>query len=308
MTNVRIVPAAQRTPDPGVAAAALDLAARLPHLILEARRVQTALPGIHGRRRSGPGEEFWQFRPFSAGESASRIDWRRSGRDDRLYVREREWEASHAIHLWIDRSPSMGYASSLASAPKSERALVIGLALADALVDGGERVGLIGLLPPRSSRGVAERLADALLHDTAGADADLPQMIPLAPTAEAVIVTDALVPTADFTSTIASLSSRGARGHVVRVLDPVEETFPFVGEAILEDIEGPLSLRVGNAAEWGQRYRERFAAHAAALASVCTRAGWTFTTHHTDRPATEIALRAMSLIADGRRSSGAGGR
>lgn len=308
MTSVRVVPVAERAPDPGVAAAALDLAARLPHIILEARRVQAALPGIHGRRRAGPGEEFWQFRPFTAGEAAIRVDWRRSGRDDRLYVREREWEASHAIHLWIDRSASMGYASSLATAPKSERALIIGLALADALVDGGERVGLIGLLPPRSSRGIAERLADALLHDTVGAEADLPEITPLPPTAEAVLITDALVPTSDFTRTIASLSARGARGHVVRVLDPVEETFPFVGEAILEDIEGPITLRVGNAAEWGKRYRERFSAHAAALTSACTSAGWTLTTHHTDRPATEVALRAISLIADGRRASGTGGR
>ena len=49
------------------------------------------------------------------------------------------------IWLWIDRSASMGFASDLASAPKVERALVLGLALADAFVEGGERVGLLGL-------------------------------------------------------------------------------------------------------------------------------------------------------------------
>ena len=43
--------------------------------------------GLHGRRRAGPGESFWQFRPFVTGEAAARIDWRRSARDDRLYVR-----------------------------------------------------------------------------------------------------------------------------------------------------------------------------------------------------------------------------
>ena len=93
---------------------------------------------------------FWQFRPFVAGEAAQRIDWRRSARDDRLYVREREWETAQTIWFWIDRSASMGFASDLAQAPKIERALVLGLALADAFVEGGERVGLLGLMAPRA--------------------------------------------------------------------------------------------------------------------------------------------------------------
>ena len=48
------------------------------------------------------------------GEEARRIDWRRSARDNHLYVREREWEAAHDYHLWMDVSPSMAFASSLA--------------------------------------------------------------------------------------------------------------------------------------------------------------------------------------------------
>src|SRR5580692_11962120 len=74
------------------------LAAAMPRLILEARRVAaTVLHGSHGRRRVGPGENFWQYRRFVSGEPASRVDWRRSARDDHLYVREREWEAAHTV-------------------------------------------------------------------------------------------------------------------------------------------------------------------------------------------------------------------
>ena len=113
---------------------ALTLAHRMPRLVLEARRVAANLAhGIHGRRRAGIGESFWQFRPFVAGEAAQRIDWRRSARDDRLYVREREWETAQTVWLWIDRSASMGYVSDLAQAPKIERAIVLGLALAELL-------------------------------------------------------------------------------------------------------------------------------------------------------------------------------
>ena len=63
--------------------------------------------GLHGRRRSGSGENFWQYRRFVSGEPARRVDWRRSARDDHLYVREQEWEAAHTVWIWPDRSPSM---------------------------------------------------------------------------------------------------------------------------------------------------------------------------------------------------------
>src|ERR1700729_4540077 len=102
------------------------LAASMPRLILEARRVaSTIIHGMHGRRRAGPGENFWQYRRFVSGEPASRVDWRRSARDDHLYVREREWEAAHTVWVWPDRSPSMVFASPLVWETKLDRALVV---------------------------------------------------------------------------------------------------------------------------------------------------------------------------------------
>src|SRR6267142_5745045 len=90
------------------------LAATMPRLILEARRIAaTVIHGLHGRRRAGPGENFWQYRHFLSGEPARRVDWRRSARDDQLYVREQEWEAAHTVWIWADRSPSMVFRSQL---------------------------------------------------------------------------------------------------------------------------------------------------------------------------------------------------
>ena len=95
----------------------------MPRLILEARRVAaTVIHGLHGRRRAGTGENFWQFRRFMSGEPARSIDWRRSARDDHLYVREREWEAAHTVWLWADRSPSMDFASRAAPSGASSTA------------------------------------------------------------------------------------------------------------------------------------------------------------------------------------------
>src|ERR1700731_4335113 len=129
-----------------------SLAATMPRLILEARRVAaTVIHGLHGRRRAGPGENFWQYRRFMSGEPASRVDWRRSGRDDHLYVRALGWEAAHTVWIWPDRSPSMNFASPLVRDSKLFRTLVIALALAEVLVEAGERVGIPGLTRPTGS-------------------------------------------------------------------------------------------------------------------------------------------------------------
>src|ERR1700760_3438393 len=134
------------------------LAATMPRLILEARRVAaTVIHGLHGRRRAGPGENFWQYRRFVSGEPAARVDWRRSARDDHLYVREQEWEAAHTVWIWPDRSPSMAFASREARDSKLERGLIVTFALAELLVSGGERVGIPGLMNPTSNNNVIDK-------------------------------------------------------------------------------------------------------------------------------------------------------
>jgi uncharacterized protein (DUF58 family) len=269
----------------------------MPHLVLEARRVSSLLAhGLHGRRRAGPGESFWQFRPFVTGEAAARVDWRRSARDDRLYVREREWEAAHNIWFWIDRSASMAFSSDLASASKVERALVLGLALADAFVDGGERVGLLGLTRARASRGIVDYLAQALVADTAGLDRDLPPAAQPARFDEVVLIGDFLTPPERIAESIGGLSAAGSRGHLLMVVDPIEETFPFTGQAVLHDLEGGPSLAIGDAGSWGERYRARITAHRERLQEIVRGAGWTLTLHRTDRPASEAALRLATLV------------
>src|SRR6266536_664163 len=147
-------------------AGARSLTAAMPRLILEARRVAaTVIHGLHGRRRAGPGENFWQYRRFVSGEPAHRVDWRRSARDDHLYVREQEWEAAHTVWIWPDRSPSMYFASPLVRDSQLHRTLGIALARAEGLVAGGERVGIPGLMHPTGSRNVIERIAQAIVVD-----------------------------------------------------------------------------------------------------------------------------------------------
>jgi len=143
-------------------------------------------------------------------------------------------------------------------------------------------------------------MAEAIVADRAGLEADLPPMRPLAMLDEALIISDFLSPVSDLSRAVKSLSARGARGHLVMIVDPVEETFPFAGQAMLHDLEAGLSLRIGDAGTWGEAYRTRMTHHREALADLTRRRGWTMTIHRTDRPASEAALRILTLVSAAR--------
>src|SRR5271155_5443807 len=272
------------------------LAASMPRLILEARRVAaTVIHGLHGRRRAGPGENFWQYRRFVSGEPASRVAWRRAARDDHLYVRELEWEAAHTVWIWPDRSPSMVFASPLVRDTKLYRALVIALALAEVLVEGGERVGIPGLMRPTGSRNVIQRMAQAIMHDRSER-ASLPPNFSPSPLAEIVLLSALWSDIGDVRRTIAQLSGSGARGHVVQIVDPAEETFPYWGRIEFVEPEGGGRITAGRAETWRADYTARVQRHRSEIRAETDRLGWSFSIHRTDRPATELLLALHARI------------
>jgi uncharacterized protein (DUF58 family) len=267
-----------------------SLAESMPRLILEARRIAaTVIHGLHGRRRAGSGENFWQYRRFVSGESARRVDWRRSARDDHLYVREQEWEAAHTVWIWPDRSPSMVFASPIVWETKLDRALIVTLALAEILVEGGERVGIPGLMRPSASRTIIDKIAQAMIHDSSER-IGLPPTFAPAPLSEVVVLSDFWSPIADVRNKIAQLSSTRARGHLVQIVDPAEETFPYQGRIEFLDPEGAGSVTAGRAETWRDDYAERLETHRAAIRAETDRLGWTFAINRTDRPASELIL------------------
>lgn len=219
------------------------LAASLPRLVLEARRIAAnVIHGLHGRRRAGSGESFWQYRRFVSGEPSQNVDWRRSARDDHLYVREQEWEAAHTVWLWPDRSPSMAFASKQARDSKLERGLIVTFALAELLVSGGERVGIPGLMTPTASRTVIDKMAQAMLHDEATRLSLPPSFVPSA-LAEIVVLSDFWSPIGEIKSMLAGLSASGAHGVLVQIVDPAEESFPIPGASNSWSRRAAASLR-----------------------------------------------------------------
>jgi uncharacterized protein (DUF58 family) len=281
------------------------LADRLPDLLLESLRVaNTVAHGIHGRRRAGTGETFWQFRQFQGSDAATLIDWRRSASSDTLFVREREWEASHTFWLWPDASPSMAFRSHLARIEKRDRALVLMLAVAEMLVRAGERVALLGLTAPLSSRKATTRIAEALAAN-AGTDAlkaSLPPKARLSRFSSAILIGDFLDPAEAIVQRLNQMAEGGVQGHLIQVLDPAEETLAYEGRVEFRSPEGADRWIADRVESLRDAYRHRLAAHRAQIEEAARRIGWSFLVHHTDRPAAEplltLIMRLQGMSAD----------
>ena len=278
-----------------------SLGRSLPALLLDAEHIANTLAlGMHGRRRSGMGETFWQFRRFRDGDAPQAIDWRKSARSHRLYVRENEWEVAGTVWLWLNRTATMDYRSHLVEETKAERAFVLALALSMLLVRGGERVGALGLSSAaRADQFVVPRIAGEL---TVGGLIDpdaavLPGDHNISRFSHLVLFSDFLEPIDAIEDSLARYGSRDTRGHLVQILDPAEEAFPFNGRLEFRDMRGSGRLIVGRAENLVEEYRQKLAEHRAALHRLVQRMGWTLTVHHTDAAPTTALLALYAVLS-----------
>lgn len=277
------------------------LAARLPELLVAARRIAAnVMLGMHGRRHPGPGETFWQFRPYVSGEPARQIDWRRSARDHHLYVRQREWEASQTVWLWPDLSPSMDFRSPLSQTTKLDRAVILLLALAEMLGRGGERIGLPGLTEARIGRDRADRIAEVLSRTQTVQD--WPNLDRVGRFSDVVILSDFLVSSDQLRDRLRSLAGRGANLHLLQIFDPAEETFPYEGRLEFRDPESGDTWLTERAGGLRSDYRARLEAHRDLIREFARSAGFSFSVHHTDRPAAEGLLFLQGRLSGAARN------
>ena len=276
-------------------------AGALPPLLVAAERLaSTVALGVHGRRKAGMGETFWQFRRYRAEDPASAIDWRQSAKSQHLFVREREWEAAEAVWFWRDGSAGMRFSSSAEIESKADRASLLSLALCSLLVRGGERIALLGEgRLPSSGRATLNRIGHSLTDDLA--DLALPPDARMTRNGHFVWLSDFLSPFGEIEKVLRRLASNGLHAHLVHIVDPAEEDFPFTGRTRFETVDGRLREIFGRAENVRGEYRARFKAHSESISDLARRLGFSYLMHRTDhRP--ELALIALYAALGGPRA------
>jgi uncharacterized protein (DUF58 family) len=282
---------------PNNALTAEALGARLPPLLVAADRVaSTVAQGVHGRRRVGQGDSFWQFRRFVSGDPLSRIDWRQSAKSGRgapegWFIRETEWEAAQTVCLWRDASASMRWRSRQASVEKRDRANLLLLSLASLLLRGGERVMMMQQSArPVTSRSGLDRLVAEL--ETADDDGGLPPEVRLPRHGTVVLFSDFLSPLEDIHTLIGRFAAVPVTGYLLQILDPAETALPYQGRVRFRGMEHEGDALIPRVESVREAYAERLKAQQDGLTAICTAAGFGFGVHRTDH-SPEMALLTL---------------
>ncbi len=273
------------------------VASTMPPLLVAAERVaSTVAQGVHGRRRVGVGETFWQFRQYQPGDPTAAIDWRQSAKSDRVVLREQEWEAAESVWFWVDGSSSMRFRSH-AGPTKHERAQVLALALASLLLRAGERVAaLASSSPPMAGRAALVRLADLINPSDAPTT---PAYRPLPRYARAILISDWLMPSDETERWLRSIRGQGVTAFVLAVLDPAEVELPYSGHVRFKGLEDEGMALIGNVDRVRGDYASLLAQHREALADMARRLGFRMTWHQTDHsPAGALLPVYMALGAN----------
>jgi hypothetical protein len=210
--------------------AAAEMAAQLPPQSWQAFARLSAQNGSRARQRRGEGQDFWQYRPLSDGESAAQVDWRKSARGEHLLVREREQQSQRRSFLWCDMSGSMHYAGSRALRSKAAHGYLLGATLWHLAAQSSDQLFLLG-----ASHILRRDLPDALC--------DVRPM-----NIDELREDDLLFVVSDFLGFDFADTKHNGPVLALYVQDPDEIDFPFEGHVRFEGLEGETPLIAPSAA------------------------------------------------------------
>jgi uncharacterized protein (DUF58 family) len=254
--------------------------------------------GMHRSPYHGFSVEFTEYRQYTTGDDPRFVDWRVFARSDRYFIKKYEDETNLRVHLLADQSRSMDYGSG--SFTKAAYAATLAATLAYFLHLQGDAIGLLTFdekvreyLPARHRAGHLRQLMLALERPGAGRATDLAAALERITTlirkrGMVVLISDFLTPLDRLERNLLALTAGGHELTVFQVLDPVELKFGLEKPAVFEDVESERRIYIDPAlARAG--YLKKFAAHNAALQTICRKLGASFHQLSTGQ-ALELAL------------------
>ena len=271
-----------------------EVLSRIANLELLARGVvEGFVAGLHRSPYKGFSVDFMEYRPYIPGDDLMRVDWKLYARSDRYYVKEFEDETNTRLHLLVDVSHSMSYASGAVT--KQTYAFYLAAALAYLMIRQRDAVGLTLFdddvrvsIPPKSTKGHLHTLLTHLERAAPGTATDLGK--PLHALADRhrkrgvmVVISDLLD---DADALLDGLQHFRFNGHdviVFHVMDPQEIAFDFRDVVEFEDLETGerMLIEAETARELYLDNLERFRAR---LRKSCGLLGIDYTLLTTDQP------------------------
>mgnify|MGYP001562650081 CR=1 FL=1 len=217
--------------------------------------------GNFGKRKKGDGDDFWQFRQLNIGESANKIDWRRSAKTNQIFVKEKEAQNPKRFQFWIDARPPMHWSSSPVLEHKFNCAQVLAIGIYLALRKIGQSPSFIGHLGSPSS-----------IDEILGCANNLGKMPPTANKAgEVILVSDGIEEIDIWRARIANIKSRGGQPLIIIIQDPIEIGFDISGRVLFSSMaQSQEKVQIEDCQSIRKSYLERYNNHFQALQTMAS--------------------------------------
>lgn len=275
----------------------------LPDLLLRADKLANILhTGSHGRKKSGLGERFWQFRGYHHGDDIKRIDWRQSAKSDALYIRQSEWEAAQTALFWLDTRKSMFVKSKPSLFSKYEAACLIASTLALATIKAGENIFNLNApeVPANHTAKTCHQHARYWLSAEESKDIVLPHLtIPKSlKNGCAIILSDGWDDLNEIGHMLKNLRQKCDKVLFIQIHDPIELNLDLSGAIEFEDFSKTDTSLFQNVTDIRSAYKDRVREHLNAFAKMCH----TLNVNHihacTDRDITKTLEQAWRILSE----------
>lgn len=262
------------------------IALDLPALMIQAERIcQNVIHGTHSQRKSGSGENFWQFKPYHSSDRPQDIDWRQSARTDGVLVRQKERQATQKTYLWCAGGASMDFSSSPHQLSKQNCAHILAMASALLLRRGEEHIGVWGTPVTGKSDHHMEVIGHALLSSSEENDC-LPNVDSFRPpqNSSAIIFSDFLNEIKYLNSFFNSISELYNGITLVHILDPMETELSYSGRVEFQNpiVSNSPPILIDHVPSVSDSYKARIDRHISDIQTLCTQYGWNYCFHRTD--------------------------
>lgn len=277
---------------------------KLERLDLVARKLRSG--AMRGERRStkrGQSVEFADFRLYSHGDDLRRVDWNVYARTERAFIKLFVEEEDRTVHLLLDCSPSMDWATG--STHKLTWARRAAAALGYIALAGLDRVslatlgdGIAGQLTGQRGTRAFFRILDFLGHTgpvagTGDLDAALTTYAGRARQPGPLFLLSDLLVAGGGKAGLTALAAHGYEPNVIHILAPDELDPALAGELQLIDSEtgATRDLTVDETAL--SRYRRGLADWQRDLAAFCAGRGWPYLPISTATPFEDVILNSL---------------
>jgi uncharacterized protein (DUF58 family) len=226
-----------------------DVVAKLSNMELVARLVvEGFITGLHKSPYHGFSVEFSEHRQYMPGDEPKHIDWKIFGKTDRYYIKQFEEETNLKSYIILDASRSMSYASN-GKMSKLEYASYIAAALSYLMVQQRDAVGLTVYdekirthLPPHATKSYLKAILKQLEitegSNKTGTASSLHQIAErIKRRGLVIILSDLFDKTNEVAAAFKHFRHKKHEVIVMQVLDPLERSFAFGGDAVFKDME-----------------------------------------------------------------------